>query len=263
VFAVIESGRGATVSGVAGVVAVLALAGLIVHEKGRYQPLLDLRFFRSVPFSAATIIAVCAFAAQGGFLFLNTLYLQEVRGLSAFHAGLCILPLAMAVMIISPLSGRVVGACGARPSLLVSGTLLSVSGLLLTRLHADTPLGVLLPVFALFGIGFGVVNAPITFTAVSGMPRAQAGLASAVASTSRQVGVSVGVAVAGALAGGAAGAHAHGGWSQFPEATHAFWWILAGAGVLILVLGWLSTSPWAKASTERIAHLLDEAPAHR
>ena len=254
VYAVIESRRGAAVSGAAGLLAVLAFAGLVAYERGRHQPLLDVRFFRSPPFSAATIIAVSMFASQGGFLFLGTLYLQNVRGLSPFHAGLCILPVAAAMMIVSPLSGRLVGAFGTRPSLLVSGTMLTVSGLLLTRLQADTPLSALLPVFALFGIALGMVNAPITFSAVSGMPRAQAGLASAVATTSRQIGISVGVALAGALAGEAAGAR----WTDFPQATHSFWWLLVAAGVVILALGWLSTGAWARARTARIAHLLEE-----
>jgi EmrB/QacA subfamily drug resistance transporter len=258
VFAVIESGRGAAVSGPAGGVAVLAFAGLIAYERRRHQPLLDVRFFRSPPFSAATIIAVSMFAAQGGFLFLTSLYLQEVRGLSPFEAGRCILPVAAAVLIVSPLSGRLVGAYGARPSLLVSGAMLSLSGLLLTHLQADTPLAILLPVFALFGIGLGMSNAPITFNAVSGMPRAQAGLASAVATTSRQIGVSVGVALAGALAGEAAGSDRAAAWAGFPRATHTFWWILVAAGAVIVVLGFLSTGEWARERTRRIAHLLEE-----
>jgi len=260
IFAVIESGRGAGVAGTAGLLAALAFAGLMAYEQRRHDPLLDLRFFHSLPFSAATVIAVCMFAALGGFLFLSSLYLQEVRGLSAFRAGLCILPAALSVMIVSPLSGRLVGAHGARPSLLVSGSMLALSGLLLTQLQAQTPLAIVLPVYALFGIGFGMVNAPVTFAAVSGMPRAQAGVASAVASTSRQIGVSVGVALAGALAGGSVGTQPGTlAWADFTQATHSFWWILVGCGVLIVVLGRLSTGAWARASTQRIAHLLDEA----
>ncbi|MDR3414655.1 MAG: MFS transporter [Nevskia sp.] len=258
--AVIESGRGAVVAGGAALLAALAFAGLVAYERRRHEPLLDLRFFRSLPFSAATVIAVCMFAALGGFLFLNSLYLQEVRGLSAFRSGLSVLPAALAVMIVSPLSGRLVGTHGARPSLLVSGGMLTLSALLLAQLQAQTPLAVLLPVYALFGIGFGMVNAPVTFAAVSGMPRAQAGLASAVASTSRQIGVSVGVALAGALAGGPVGRGA-GAWAGFTRATHPFWWILVGCGVLILLLGLLSTGARARASTERIAHLLQEPDA--
>ena len=63
-------------------VAAVSLVAFLIWERRAVEPLIDLRFFRSVPFSSATVIAVAAFAALGGFLFLNTLYLQDVRGLS-------------------------------------------------------------------------------------------------------------------------------------------------------------------------------------
>jgi len=258
VFAVIEGGRG-WVANAAAWVAVLAFVALVAYERRRHEPLLDMRFFHSLPFSAATVIAVCMFAALGGFLFLNSLYLQDVRGLSALHAGMAILPTALTVTIVSPFSGRLVAKHGARPSLVVSGAMLTVSALLLAQLQTDTPLVELLSVYALFGIGFGMVNAPVTFAAVSGMPRAQAGIASAVASTSRQIGVAVGVALAGSLAGSPVGRdNARAG---FAQATHHFWWIFAGLGVLIIVLAIVSTGSRARASTARIAHLLQEPDA--
>jgi hypothetical protein len=100
------------------------------------------------------------------------------------------------------------------------------------------------------------VNAPITNTAVSGMPRAQAGLASAVASTSRQVGASLGVALAGSISGGAIqSAHSAG----FAEATHPVWWLVVGYGAGIVTLGVASTGSWAQASARRVAYLLDDA----
>ena len=260
VFAVIESGRGAAVAGAAALASALAFAALVAYERRRHEPLLDVRFFRSLPFSAATVIAVCTFAALGGFLFLNSLYLQDVRGLSAFRAGLGILPAALAVMIVSPWSGRLVATYGARLPLVLTGAILALSAAALAQLQAQTPMVVVLLVYALFGIGFGMVNAPVTFTAVSGMPRAQAGLGSAVASTSRQIGVSVGVALAGALTGHFA-AGDPGSASAFAQATHRFWWILAGVGVVIVMLGVLSTGARARASTARIAHLLQEPEA--
>ena len=109
VFAVIESGRGRAAY-IAATVAALAFVSLIGYEKRRQEPLLDIRFFHSLPFSAATIIAISMYAALGGFLFLNSLYLQDVRGLSALQTGLALLPLALAVMVVSPLSGRLVAA---------------------------------------------------------------------------------------------------------------------------------------------------------
>jgi len=260
VFAVIESGRGAAVAGAAASVAALAFAALVAYERRRREPLLDMRFFHSLPFSAATIIAASMFAALGGFLFLNSLYLQDVRGFSAFRAGLGILPAAVAVMIVSPLSGRLVATHGARPSLVISGIMLASSALLLTQLHADTPILTVLLTYAMFGIALGMVNAPVTFAAVSGMPRAQAGLASAVASTSRQIGVSIGVALAGALAGRPA-AVASAADAAFGLAMHRFWWIFAGVGVVVVMLGVLSTGARARASTRRIAHLMQEPDA--
>jgi len=236
------------------VAAALALIALLVYEPRRHEPLIDVRFFRSAPFSSATLIAVCSFSAFSGFLFLNALYLQEVRGLSAFHTGLCTLPLALATMLCSPLSGRWVGTYGTRPSLLASGTATVVSALMMTQLTATTPLPLLLLTYVIFGIGFGMVNAPITNTAVSGMPKAQAGLAAAVASTSRQIGASLGVALAGTILG----AHIHSG---FAEASHPFWWLITGGGVTVLLLAWLSNSRWARDTTRHAAHLLEETSA--
>jgi EmrB/QacA subfamily drug resistance transporter len=261
VWSLIEGPRnGGAAAAFTALLAAASFTALVLHERRRREPLLDLRFFRSLPFSSATLIAVSMFAALGAFLFLGTIYLQDVRGLSALHAGLCILPMALAVMILSPLSGRLVAAHGARPSLLIAGALLTVSTLLMTGLSLATPLPLLLLIFCLFGAGFGMVNAPITYAAVSGMPRAQAGLASAIATTSRQVGVSLGVALAGSLVGGRRS------WSgealaAFPAATHVVWWILAGCGVLVLSLALFSTGARAKASVERIAHLLQEPAA--
>ncbi|MCY1137036.1 MFS transporter [Actinoplanes sp. Pm04-4] len=234
-----------------------ALAGLLFYEPRRAEPLLDLRFFRSVPFSGATLIAVSAFAALAGFLFLNTLYLQDARGLSALHAGLYTLPMAVMTAVFAPLSGRLVGARGARLPLILAGTAMTLAMLPLTRLTTTTPDAVLIGSYLLFGIGFGLVNAPITNTAVSGMPRAQAGVAAAVASTSRQVGGSLGVAVIGAaVVSGFAGPMDTG----FAEASHVGWWIVVGCGLAVLALGVITTGRRARATADRTAAELIDAP---
>ncbi|MHC1479496.1 MFS transporter [Frateuria aurantia] len=230
----------------------VALIGLWVYEPRRDEPLLDVRFFRSLPFSSATLIAICSFAAFFGFLFLNALYLQEVRGLSAFHTGLCTLPLALATICCSPLSGRLLAQHGTRPSLLISGTAMLLSGALMLPLDNHTPLPYLLLTYVVFGIGFGMINAPITHTAVTGMPKAQAGLAAAVASTSRQIGASLGVALAGTIVG----THIQQG---FARASHGFWGIVIGAGATVLALAWLSNTAWARHTTRHAAHLLETA----
>ncbi|MCO8275064.1 MFS transporter [Actinoplanes sp. TRM 88003] len=226
-----------------------ALAGLLLYEPRRTEPLLDLRFFRSVPFSGATVIAVSAFAALAGFLFLNTLYLQDARGLSALHAGLYTLPMAAMTAVFAPLSGRLVAARGARLPLILAGTAMTLAILPLTQLTTTTPDAVLIGSYLLFGIGFGLVNAPITNTALSGMPRAQAGVAAAVASTSRQVGGSLGVAVIGAaVVSGFDGSMATG----FASASHTGWWIVVGCGLAVLTLGVVTTGRRAQSTARRV-----------
>lgn len=228
--------------------------GLVTWELRHREPMLDLRFFRSLPFSAATLVAVLAFLAFNGFLFLNSLYLQEARGLSAARAGLTTLPIALALMVCSPLAGRLVGAGRVRLALGLAGVAMAVGALLLTVLAPGTSLAHLLVAYSIFGIGQGMVNAPITNTAVSGMPRSHAGLASAVASTSRQVGASLGVALAGALAGsGIEVVHR----ADFAASTHAFFWVSACLGAAVFVLGLASTGDRARASAGRVASLLD------
>jgi EmrB/QacA subfamily drug resistance transporter len=231
-------------------VSLLAFVSLISYELRREEPLLEVRFFRSAPFSGASVIAVCAFAALGGYLFLNTLYLQEVRHLSAFHAGLYTLPIAAMALVLAPLSGRIVGRRGPRWPLLGAGLGMTVSSLLLTGLAPSTPVGVLLASYVLFGIGFGLVNPPITNTALSGMPAAQAGVAAAVASTSRQVGQTLGIAVMGAVAG-AGGGQAFG--PAFAAATHPAWWMIAVLGLVILGIGLFTTGDWARGTARATA----------
>jgi EmrB/QacA subfamily drug resistance transporter len=235
-------------------VATVTLAALLVHESRRAEPLLELRFFRSIPFSSATVTAVVAFAAFGGFLFLNTLYLQETRGLSPIQAGLCTLPMALATFVLAPVSGHLVATRGVRLPLCAAGCCMAVAAALLTDLSATTPLPRILLAYLVFGVGFGLVNAPITNTAVSGMPRQQAGVAAAVASTSRQVGTTLGVAVSGSIAGAGSGPTGPG----FATATHPVWWLIVGCGALITALGGLATTRAARDSARSVADLFAE-----
>ncbi|MFE4868465.1 MFS transporter [Streptomyces sp. NPDC056682] len=236
------------------VIALAALAGLLLYEPRRAEPLIDLRFFRSAPFSGATVIAVSAFAALSGFLFLNTLYLQNARGLSALNAGLYMLPMAALTFVCAPLSGRLVGSRGPRLSLLIAGIAMATSGVLFAAFDAQRTTALLFTGYVLFGLGFGMVNAPITNTAVSGMPRSQAGVAAAVASTSRQIGQTLGVAVIGAvLAGGMAGVASGGYADAFAGAARPAWWIITGCGLSVLCVGLATSGRWARASALRAA----------
>ncbi|MFL5845314.1 MAG: MFS transporter [Solirubrobacteraceae bacterium] len=239
-----------------GVVAAASLAALVRYELQRDDPLIELRFFSSRPFASASVIAAAAFAAFGGFLFLNTLYLQDVRGLSPLSAGLCTLPMAAMTVVCSPISGRIVGSRGVRGPLVVGGLGIGIGSLMLVSLGPSTSLVWVLLAYCIFGLGFGTVNPPITNTAVSGMPPSQAGVAAAVASTSRQVGMTLGVAVLGSVATARVDGSLHDG---LAAASHAAWWLIAIIGAGIAVLGLAASTGAAHVSAERTALRLREA----
>lgn len=259
-YAIIEGPHAGSSPEIWGLVAlcVLGLAALVRHELRRDDPLIELVFFRSIPFSGATAMAVCGLGAFSAFLFLNTLYLQDVRGLNAMHAGLLLLPMATMTALFAPISGRLVASNGPRTPLLIAGAAMFAGTLPLTGMTDHLGYGWLLGSYLVFGLGFGMVNAPITNSAVSGMPRSQAGVAAAVASTSRQVGASLGVAIVGAVVSAGAGAGIQ---TEFSRASHPGWWIVAGAALAVFVLAWVTTGRWAGESAARLAHLLEEEAA--
>ena len=216
--------------------AAVAFPLLIAYERRRREPLIELAFFRSLPFSSAIVLAIVAFMAFNGFLFLSSLYLQTARALDPLHAGLQMLPIAIALVIFAPLSGRLVGAGKARWALVGAGTTIAAAAAVMTQASLTTSLAIVGVAYGLFGIGLGLVNTPITNAAVSGMPKERAGVASALASTSRQVGSSLGVAIAGTVVGGGARA-------AFTDSLHAYSWIVVACGVAIIAIGLVATRP--------------------
>jgi MFS family permease len=158
--------------------------------------------------------------------------------------------MAAMTALLPPISGRIVAARGARLPLVVGGLGLAASGFLLLSLDVDTPLALLVAADVLFGLGFGMMNAPITNAAVSGMPAAQAGVAAGVASTSRQVGSALGVAVLGSLVAAQVGASFA---ADFAAAARPAWVVVIGCGFAVLVLGIASTTGWARATARRTA----------
>jgi MFS family permease len=145
--------------------------------------------------------------------------------------------------VLSVVSGRLVASRGPRLALIMSGGLIAAGAILLIGLSAHTAVWYLIIAYLVYGAGAGLVSAPITNTALSGMPRDQAGVAGAIASTFRQTGAAVGVAVTGAIiASSSAG---------FVHASHAAWAVVAGCGVMVVLLGIVSTGRWALATAER------------
>ena len=231
--------------------AAAALALFVVVERRVAEPLIDLRFFRSAPFSSSVLIAVAVFTVQGGFLFLVSLLLQGPLGYSALMTGVLILPMAAVLALSSPTSGRLVGRRGTRPSLVIGGAAISVTGVMLALLDGGTPTWYLIAAFMVLGLGLGFVNPPITTTAVAGLPLSQAGAASGIASASRQVGVALGVAVAGLVAGADD--------ARLISASRPVFWLAAVLGLAVVALGVVSTSAWARGTRRRLDALLSDS----
>jgi EmrB/QacA subfamily drug resistance transporter len=256
VYAIIESARRGWASPVIlGLLAVAVLATLatLAYERRRADPLLELRLFRSVPFGGAILMALFALCAFGAFLFVTTLYLQTVRGLSPLDAGLCLLPVGVLIIVLAPVTGRMVGQRGPRVPLVVSGTAMALGGAASLWLSPSTPLPWVLAIYLLFGMAMGTVNPPITNSAVSGMPASMAGVAASLASTGRQTGTTLGVAISGTIVGSAL---AQGG-PAFTGAEHGVWWLILALGLGVATLGLLSTGHWAQATAARAAALFD------
>jgi EmrB/QacA subfamily drug resistance transporter len=226
-----------------------ALAVLLAYEPRREEPLIDFRLFRSVPFASANLVAVCAIAATAGFLFMTSLYLQDVRGYSAVRAGLTILPMPATMALCAPLSGRMLARSGSRGPLVIAGAALTLSSAALSRLSSDSATMFLFVTYALFGVGVGMVSSAITNTFMSGVPKSQAGVASGMNSASRQLGTSLGVAIVGSVLAASLRGSMHAG---FLTAAHPSWWVMSGCGFVVLVLGILSTTGWAKATVSRV-----------
>jgi EmrB/QacA subfamily drug resistance transporter len=298
-YAIIEGpARGWTSPSIAGLfaVAVLGLVAFLLAERHSDEPLLELRFFRSPPFTGAACMATLAFAILAGFLFLNTLYLQEVRGDSALMAGIATLPATAVIVVVSPLTGRLVARRGSRLPMTAAGLLLAGGALVLSQDRPGSSYLFLASGYVLLGLGFALINPPITNTAVAGMPRTQAGVASAVATSSRQLGNVLGVAIIGSVvtsqlhhltaAASTAGmtaatraaldrAGAGAGSLRIPStlpgavnasqilrvafttASHTGWDLAAASGLAIAVLAYVTTSKRARATATAIMNARD------
>ncbi len=236
VFVMIESpGRGWTHPWVimTAAAAACAFVGFLRHESRHPDPFIDLRLFRSTTFAAAAVIALSVFTVWGAFLFMMSIYLQGWRGYTAVHAGLLLLPVGVAVLVLSPISGHLVSRFGNRPPLLIAGLMTVVMSAMLAFLDPAAPRWLLILICTAFGITFGMVTVPVNYAAVSSVPQDRAGAAAGITSTSKQIGISLGVALSGVLATGALSPPA----GDFTNAARPLWLLTLVLGLAIAALG--------------------------
>ncbi|TSI14503.1 MFS transporter [Brevibacterium aurantiacum] len=217
-----------------------AIAGLVVLlwvfarvEQRRSEPLIDPGLFRVPSFTGAILGAVAVFVAFSMTLLLTTRIVQGSWEWTAIDAGVLILPMALGATVLAPVSGFLVGRYGPRPPLLGAGALLALGGACLLIAVETGQALVLMVAYLLVGSGIGLANAPITNTAVSGLPPDRAGVAGGTASSARQVGTAIGIALAGTLLADASP-------GQYAGASLPGWIIVAACGLLLITVGVLA-----------------------
>jgi DHA2 family methylenomycin A resistance protein-like MFS transporter len=201
-YGAIEAGAaGITAPGVLAAFAV-AVTGLavfgVLQARGRH-PMLPLSLFRSRTVSVSVVTGFAFMVGYYGLPFVMSLYLQDLRGLSALGTGVVFLPMMLIGAVLTPFTARLAGWFGAR-TLIVAGLLAMTAGLTaMALLPAPAPLAVLSALMILTGLAGPLVMPPMTTLLLQAVPARRAGVASGVFNTSRQVGGALAVAVFGAL----------------------------------------------------------------
>jgi EmrB/QacA subfamily drug resistance transporter len=176
----------------------VSLAAFLAVEAHTRGAMIPLELFRSRPLSASLAMASLMTFGMYAMLFLTPLYLQTIHGASALRAGLALLPMSLAFVIVAQLSGRLTQATGAR--VMTCGGMAGMGiGMVLFALTAGHGLWASEAALLVIGVGLGLITAPVQNIAVASVPAARAGTASGLVNTARMVGAALGVAVLGML----------------------------------------------------------------
>jgi DHA2 family methylenomycin A resistance protein-like MFS transporter len=203
VFTVISAGRhaGTAVLTTGAVVTVAAFAIGLRAERRAPNPVLPLALLGKRTFVAPNAVALTMNLVFNGLLFVGTLYLQDVRGRTPLEAGLLVLPLAVPLVALAPVSGRLTAARGPRTAVVLGCAIAAPGPLFLLGVQPGSGLGWLAAGFAVLGCGAGLVTASVVAAAVQATPAHRSGLATGMSNTARQTGTACGVAVFGAICG--------------------------------------------------------------
>jgi EmrB/QacA subfamily drug resistance transporter len=206
VFAIIQGGEdGFTSTTViaAAAVAVVTLTAFLQWERRSSHPMLPLTLFRDRRFSLGSGVVTVAFFVMFGFFFLVTQYLQFSRGYSPLEAGVALLPLPIAFVVLSARSAELAVRHGAARVMALGLGIVAGGFVILSMLTPGTSYLVLATAFAVVGAGMGMAAAPATGEIMSSVPLSKAGVGSAVNDTTRELGGALGIAILGSIANSA------------------------------------------------------------
>jgi EmrB/QacA subfamily drug resistance transporter len=179
--------------------AIVLLGTFIWWQRTTDHPMLDVRFFKNPRFTAASTGITMTFFALFGATFLLTQYMQFVLGYTPLEAGIRLLPFAGVILVVSPLSARIVEHLGTKVTVAAGLTIAGTGLALMTGLTTTSSYGDLVWRMVLMALGQGLVMAPATESIMGSLPLAKAGVGSAVNDTTRQIGGALGVAIVGSV----------------------------------------------------------------
>ena len=202
VFTIIEAsgwgwGSGKTIGGF--VIAIVVLALFAGWELRTPEPMLPVRIFRNLRFTAASVSITAAFFALFGFIFLVTQYFQLVRDYSPLGAGIRTLPVATAIAVGSVIAPKLVESRGTKFVVSLGLFLLAIGFAWIGTVEADTPYWIIVCQMMFNGFGMGFTTAPATESIMGSLTPDKAGIGSAVNDTTRELGGTLGVAVIGSV----------------------------------------------------------------
>jgi EmrB/QacA subfamily drug resistance transporter len=201
-------GAGTTLGLLAGAAALIV--AFVVIELRSKSPLLPMRIFRLRSLTGANAAMAIVGAVAFSEFFVLTLYLQDVLHYSAVQSGVAFTGFALTVVVISNVAQAVVGRFGVRPTLTAGLLASAVSVAWLTRLPVNGHyFWDLFPAFVLGGAGMGLSFVPVTIASLAGVERSDAGVASGLINTSRQIGGAIGIAAVSAIAATSTSSYVH------------------------------------------------------
>jgi EmrB/QacA subfamily drug resistance transporter len=203
-YAIIEAPNGGWTA--PGVVAGLTIGGVLLGafawwENRTEDPMLDVRFFQNPRFSAASATITIVFFAMFASTFIMTQYFQFILGYSPLKAGMMIAPVALGLLIGSPLAPRLVTGWGTKRVVMLGLVIMTVGFACYASDTIMSSFAVGVIVRFVYGIGMGMTSSPLTESIMGSLPPERAGVGSAVNDTTRQVGGALGVAVLGSVFG--------------------------------------------------------------
>ncbi len=200
-------------------VAAIVLTAFVFWELHTNTPMLDMHFFRNPAFSVGSGGMLLVFLAMYGVMFLMTQYFQLVLGYSALAAAVRLLPMALIMLTVSPMTPRITARLGANRAVSFGMALIAVGFALFTQIDLHTSIWYIILALTPLMTGVAMSMSPMTASIMSAVPESRAGAGSAMNDATRELGAALGIAVLGSIAASQYSTHLHDALAKVPNAA--------------------------------------------